>query len=316
MKRGWAIVGGSLLVLAFCSPVRAATPALAVRSTCPGLNAALVKKLLRIELSTVMNSKPHDLRVHVACKGHRATVRIVDSLTRKTVVRSFGVRHDRPDLERVVALAAAQLFVVSWLELLTTASPHRPRSRAVVRAARKVARRAVRKGRSWRPTLGVETAVAVRDLTRPLAAYGAALRLGLELGRHWQFSLALTFAGGRAAREPGDVELLMPGVRIGALWRWFRFKHVELASELQLALLYVRLRGLADPPVGSVADGVAGEAVLGSGPRFVLGRFRLSVQLQVGVTFPALTGRVAGDRDVRPGLAWVGGALVFEGVLW
>lgn len=317
MRAGLVIVGGSLWALAFACPARAATPALTVTSSCPGLNAALVQKLLQIELSTVMNQQPHDLRVHVTCKGHRAKVRIVDTLTRKTVERSFAVRHDRPDLERVVALASAQLFVVSWLELLTSPAPHGPRPRAVVRAARKVARHAVRKGRSWRPTLGLEATLAVRDLARPLVAYGAALRLGLELGRHWQLTLAFTFAGGRTARDTGDVELLMPGVRAGALWRWFRFQHVELASELQLALHYLRLRGISEPPVtGGVVDGLVGEAVFGSGPRLLIGRFRIGLQVQVGVTFPAVVGRVAGDGDVRPGLVWLGTALVFEGALW
>jgi len=328
-RSDWALFGGGgavlVLVALWARPVQAAepravVPSLTVTSTCQGLNAALVHKLLRIELSTVLNSKPHDLRVHVSCKGHRATVRIVDTLTHKTVQRQFAVRHDRPDLERVIALASAQLFVVSWLELLTPASPHRPPpagARATVHAARRVARRAVQEGLGWRPTLGLEGAVSLRDLARPMGVYGTALRFGVELGRSWQLTGALTFAGGRAARQPGEVELLLPGARLGALWRWFRIGHVELASELLLGVQYARLRGIpGDTAEGEVTDGLVGEVVLGSGPRLLMGRFRLSAQLRAGVTFPTLVGRVEGDLDVRPGLVWLGLSLVFEVTLW
>ncbi len=320
MRTGPVIVGGCLAAMTCAPAARAVAPTVSVVSACQGLDVELVERLLGIELSSVMGTRPHDLRVRVFCSSHRVTIRIVDRVSQRTVRRSFAARHDRPDLERVVALASAQLVVVSWLELLTRpspgnakASPSRPAPPIVQRGSLPPPPAQ----RWWSASLGLEAGIELRDLSRPLPLYCTALRLGLGLGRRWQLTLALAFAGGRARRIPGEVELLLPGLRVSALWRWLERKHLEISSEIRLAVSYVRLRGLPDTPAqGSVVHGFAGNAAWGNGPWIRLGRLRLGLQLLVGVTFPKVLGRVERDRNVRLDGLWLGTTLILEGVLW
>ena len=86
---------------------------------CPDLNVERIRQQLRLELSTlipVVTELPQ-LAVEFACTDERVRVTLADSVTVKVVARdvSLGASADN---ERTLALAASELFLASWAELL------------------------------------------------------------------------------------------------------------------------------------------------------------------------------------------------------
>ena len=126
MTRPPRVLGALLLgaVLA-CIPARAAraaeTGVSVEQSGCGGVDTGKVEQLIELELAGAFGTSDHglDLSVTLTCEPGWLRIDVLDPVTNKDVGRRYpAMSPDEREPERAVALAAAQLFVVSWLELL------------------------------------------------------------------------------------------------------------------------------------------------------------------------------------------------------
>jgi hypothetical protein len=133
-------------------------------SDCRELDGAEVERLFKAELDVgVPPANDQDVtEVHILCSGARASVKVLDPLSRKTVERSFELSLFRGEARhRLVALGAAELVLASWAELSTNPRPRaEPEGKPPSEEARSSARRTV--GARLKPA-GSELAVTNLD---------------------------------------------------------------------------------------------------------------------------------------------------------
>jgi len=180
---------GCLAALAFIAVVseaRALDVGLELRD-CPNLSEQRVRELMELELSTqvVPARAPERLAalVSVTCAGNEVLIRVTDATTEKLVSRTFTLAESEPDVRaRAVALAAAELVVTSWAELMLAkppqqAAPPAPWVNDNRRAARAVVQRRVERGVYVDALLALGAAGGTFDAR--LGAWGGGLRLSL-----------------------------------------------------------------------------------------------------------------------------------------
>jgi hypothetical protein len=123
------LVGGvlSLGVVSAPRPASAAAPPVRLTlSDCRELDGAEVERLFQAELDAgTPPAADNDVTdVRILCSGARASVKVLDRLSRKTVERSFELSlFVGPARNRLVALGAAELVLASWAELSTNPRP-------------------------------------------------------------------------------------------------------------------------------------------------------------------------------------------------
>ncbi len=295
-------------------------PVVVATEHCSALDADEVARLLAIELADVVPrlGEGPGLRIELRCAAPILGIAIVDPITDKRMSRDVPLPADEPGRERVIALATAQLFAASWLELLlptpapaaTIVSEPRPRPEAVD-AARTTAATAL-----GRPRLSLAILLAPlvrgRGLERsPFAAFGGELDVRPWFGPAG-IVVRLGVEGTRVRREFGTVRAWMASLGLGVATR------LKLSSRWQLGAVAVvsgslgRLRGLAsrpDVPTGAITA-ATGQIALGMGPRLRLGSTTmLELDAELGGTLRAPEGLVAGAAPVSLGGLWAGGAL-------
>src|SRR5688572_27553921 len=104
-------------VLLISSPARAD---LAIAGpSCAELDLERIGRLVNVEIGQVADewSDRAEPVVLLGCSEGSVRIEITDPVTDKSVARTI-VAPPPEDAERVIALAVAQLFVTSWLELL------------------------------------------------------------------------------------------------------------------------------------------------------------------------------------------------------
>lgn len=104
----------------------AAPPVRLTVSECRELDAAEVERLFKAELDAgTPPANDNDVTdVRILCSGARASVKVLDRLSRKTVERSFELSlFVGTARNRLVALGAAELVLASWAELSTNPRP-------------------------------------------------------------------------------------------------------------------------------------------------------------------------------------------------
>ena len=162
--RSWRIsfVGSALAFAVVWYPITTAAAAPPVRlsmSDCRELDSAEVERLFKAELDAGPSSATENdvTDVRISCSGARASVKVLDRLSRKTVERSFELSFFvGPARNRLVALGAAELVLASWAELSTNPRPRaEPEGTPPSDEARISAKR----------TVGVKLKAAGSDLT-------------------------------------------------------------------------------------------------------------------------------------------------------
>lgn len=288
-------------------------------TTCGELDADEIARLLALELDDVvpqMRSGP-PLRIELTCAAPILAIAIVDPLTDKRMARDVPLPSDELGRERVIALAIAQLFAASWLELLLPTPPPeatvlgepRPPAEAVA-AARTSAAIGVRRPERTLAIL-VGGIVRGRALERaPLVSGGAELDLRPWFGPG-ALVVRLGFEGTEVRRELGAVRawIVSLGLGVAGRLRLSRRWHLGLAAVVSGAL--GRLRGVASMPgvpTGSILA-PTGQLTLGLGPRLRLGSAALELDAELGGTLRAPEGLVTGGAPVSLGGLWAGGAL-------
>lgn len=292
---------------------------------CDSLDAAEIGRLLALELDEVvprMRSGP-PLRIDLACAPPLLGIAISDPITDKRMAREVPLPPDELGRERVVAIAIAQLFAASWLELLLPPSPPETRVTSeprppdvAIEAARDTAAASVNQPRRSIAIL-VGGTVRARSLERSPTPWG-----GAELDiRPWFGRAAPVFRLGFEATSHrhafGTVRMWLASAGVGGAVqvplrsRW-SFGAVAVASAA-----LGRVRGVASRP--DVPDGstTAATAQLGAGfgPRVTAGAAVFELDVGLGGTLRQPVGIVEGGELSTPGGLWAGGELRV-GVQW
>jgi hypothetical protein len=295
---------------------------------CRKLRVSEVKRLFFIEIADFLVGQPHQepLRVLVRCLSDRIHIQIHEPVTKKKFERFIPpVRPNRPGRERIIALAASQLFIATWLELFPPPStwkrkkePERPPEKPSKPEPEPLLVPTVTaKAEPSRWFVSAQAGVSMRHLDKPLVLYGAAVRLGFSPLPDWRFHLEASCEAGRAERRVGRVDALMTGVGLGATRTFLRSESFSFDVTVDLAVRYARLSGepTVESIVGDVSDGVVLEAGLALGPGLHVGGVRLGLNLEAGWAYPDVTGLVEGEPSVHLSGAWasisVGAELVF-----
>jgi hypothetical protein len=289
-----------------------------VTSGCSGLRTERIEKLLSLELATlvpVVAALP-PLEVDFVCTGPSVRVTLGDSVTIKDVARDVWLEAS-PDPERTLALAASELFLASWAELLIEQPEQRPR---VSVAAVVAAKEAVERAMPSRPS-GPMTAIDVlatgreRHLSEPVPTLGAALRVTHALTERGQLFADAGWETGSVDRSGGRVQVSGTAVGIGARWG-VHVAQVFLSASGSVSAVYLMLDGTPSSAAryGDHVAGLAAEASAGLDATVTLSAVRLGASVSVGALAPRVVGTVVGEPSVRLDGPWVG-ATLFVGLL-
>jgi hypothetical protein len=304
------------------SPLRRG-PAIEIdASRCAAIDTDEIERVVALELIAVTEEirVGPPLYVELACTSAVLTISVADPLTRKRLQRDVPMPLPDEDRERVIALAIAQLFAASWLELLLPPPPEpvtpvRPESgtgRAAVEAGRELA-----DTRLARPERRIE--IAVGGSGRGHALESTALGVGAgELDvRGWFGPVGVLgrvgAMGGNARRDIGDVRTFAVLVGLGVAFRVPTRGAWRLGGALVISGGWARLRGVSDDPgvPSASARSPTGAIGFGIGPRVLLGARRrvvLELDAEVGGMLRPPEGLVAGGRTVTFGGVWSGAA--------
>jgi hypothetical protein len=314
MNSVWAKVTALTLAAKFTSSGGAETTPLHVElNQCPDLNPREISRLLDLELSSVERDRAMSVMppVKLVCELAQIRVTVDDPVTNKTLSREIvAPAPNDPTGNRIVALAIAELFASSWLELLL------PPERRVVRSklpnrtdARltQVTENAIApKPIPWE--LGLDAAVRLRDLQSPFWGYRPSLSTAWLIHDRYRLLFAGSLEYSRVSRASGNVVSRSTSLGSGAGLRITLGERLYWDADLLLSLVLVRANGESntDAMIERSATGLGVDAALKSGPMIRLGVFFAKLELQSGLTYPRFTARVPGDAPVQLGGLWVG----------
>jgi hypothetical protein len=298
------------------------TPGVSVAtSSCTDLRAERIEELLRLEIATlvpVVAALP-PLEVDLLCEGTHVRMTLRDPVTVKIVSRDVVIGATA-DPERALALAASELFLASWAELLILQRPHegtRASDLAVVAAQAAVERAMPPRPRAPSPFLTIDLMAIGRErhLSAPLPTLGAAVRVGQATGGQHQLFAVAGWEWGSVQRPSGRVDIDAASAGAGIRWRLHLGK-AELGLSGTLSVVYVSLQGVSSSPdyLGARRDGVTAEAAGTIDVSVTLRALRLGAAVQGGALAPGPVGVVDGAASVRLDGGWVG-ATCFAGLL-
>jgi len=284
---------------------------------CGSMRQDDVARLLAIELAAVAEPgrRMPTLGVEITCAGGVVRIEVKDPLTDKRVEREIPAPPaSEPGAERVVALAASQLFVASWLELLVeqdTPASNAPEAAPARRAARRLVQTRIA---APSPVVAVEfeADTRVRDLSEAFWTFGGGARGGLRLSPRWTAFGQTRFEAGRAQRSIGAVDLRAFFLGAGTTLQWLRFGPLSVDARAGLSGGWMGLRGharagQADP---GATDSFTAEIALGLGPTWHAGSVDVGVDFEIGAMLRTPLGLVGGgEPDVSPGGPWAGASL-------
>jgi hypothetical protein len=304
---------------------------------CSSLDTAEVERILGIELASVIETwtDPEPLVVELYCTGSTVRVLAIDTVTDKKLSRELDLARVRSDRERTVALIASQLFLTSWAERLlarpalssplpsssssssSAPSPPSPPP-AVGEATDRLVRASMDQATPSPPTSSSQSKVRVavtvvgqarvRSLTADDAAvigFRGAVRPLVVVGERTRLFLDLSYERGSASRISGSVAYAFAGVAAGVGYRFWKSARAGVALDGGASAGVARVDLSGEPAsrattIGSAVDGLVGQAGLGFGPTFSFGGLvRVGAELDLGLTFPHIRGRVARDGDLN-----------------
>ena len=302
-----------------CGAILTASPATGASPTvdttrCFGLDAREVARLLDLEISTMHQGgdPAPSFDLELTCAGGTMRMALVDPTTSKRLERSIPMPSPGPGAERVVALAASQLLVASWLELVASPpDPEVPASLPPPRpspVARRVARQRIAVPKAQTDArLGLDAGTTVRQLRRPSVLFGLGGSAALWMLPRLSASLEAGFEHGTASRETGSVSMWLSWIGVGAGWRESLSPHVDWEFFALAGPAFVQLNGRPNSTafVGKSATSVSGQVWLRTGPRMQAGPLRLGLAIGGGWLARAPDGTVAGDEPVELGGGYV-----------
>lgn len=286
------------------------------------LDARELDRLVRLELSTVLTPEDTTSRyeVTVACAGDTTRLRITDPLTEKSLERRvvFSLR-TAPEPERLVALAVAQVYRSSRLELLTRDAPSLPAGDAIrppvsvpPQTAHAPQQRLAPAARGRAGALLLRGGVAARRLgVAPFALPGVALEGRISPRPTLWLTLTVGAETATVTRATGQVAVLGVPATLGLGVEPLSAGPFSFFARVDLGVEYASFSGRRVAP-GLVAGKVDGLGLLGSvgaGAALRLRAFRVELAPRLGLCTGTPEGRVSGDRAVGMNGAWAGGDL-------
>ncbi|HEY6559402.1 MAG TPA: hypothetical protein VI072_19085 [Polyangiaceae bacterium] len=290
------------------TPAGAAAPRLRLApGDCGGLDVSETERLLRTELAIVA-ARAERVRapvVHVTCAQNQVTIRVRDTRSRRTIEETMPAPPEgQPGRERVFALAASQLFLSSWLDVVLSEERRPKAPPAVTRAPRAPRPRASPKprtaGREFSPELALRAGARLRRVTEALPSAAGSLELGLG---STQIAIALHVAAERTRQtrsESGGVSFDLLGGGAGLELRYGR-GFLGWAASARVAGYWVHAdaEGQDATVRAASATGSAFEAALGGGPVLAIApHWRLGFELGAGALLPQVVARVERGPDV------------------
>ncbi|MBW2732388.1 MAG: hypothetical protein JRH20_08320 [Deltaproteobacteria bacterium] len=314
-NNGGRVAFGLSLCLALFSPLNAAANTVSFTlAGCEEIRADKISQLLTLEQTLSLAKLPTRSmpRIAITCGPKETTISLQDPLTRKTVMRSIPSPQSQDvGSERTLAIAASELIVASWMELLLPPRENTAQSPELA-GAQQTIRNALQARIEPQPTqwsVGVGVGGRARQLARPFWLWRARLRVAREVLPSWRLFGEATAESGRASRTPGHVNALLFGGAVGAAFSLRITQALTFEAEAAFGALYTRLAGEASDAsvLATHAEGASGEAMTGVGLAWSSKRLRVALALETGVTFPTVAGGVNGDDEVLLSGIWVGG---------
>jgi hypothetical protein len=316
-RRGW-FCGAFTSTAILSSTALAADPIAVDARGCTGLDVHETERLLSIELLSVAKERgqAEPPAVQLVCDGELVRIEVRDPITDKRLEREIPApRPDEPGRERVLALAASQLFLTSWLELLLPEQPEASRPRPAVRAQERKAAEQMARGAilpsSSRWEITAAGAAHLRDLHQTFIAWQPSLRAAFAFGEHFRVLGQAGFEFGQASRLRGKVDASSGLAGFGLGWRVGVHRKVGLEAAVVASTVYVHLEGQASQLAveDTSASGLGAEIALSVGPTLSAGALRGGLEAQAGWLLPSVTARVSQERAVELSGPWIGAAL-------
>jgi hypothetical protein len=313
---GVLILGATLACIP-ARPALAGTTGISVEQAgCHGVDSDRVAELIALELTSAFGTSEHGLAlsVTVACRPDALEIDVSDPVTDKTVGRKYpALAPDEREPERAIALAAAQLFVVSWLELLVPKKQRSAETDVASKAtedARTAASRSIEQPEP-RGEFSVAGGVRLRALPDMVPVARVGLRGGGEVADRWNLFGQSAFEYGRATRYIGTADLVALWVGLGAARRARVSPFLSFQVGASLSAGYALLQGkpIGDGYHAGRIDGLTGELTVFTGPVLTCGRFVAAIDLLGGYALRNPVGTVEGEDDVSVGGFFFGAML-------
>lgn len=286
-------------------------------ANCP-VDATEVRRIAALELRAPV-APSASTTIHVECSGTTATVRVVDSLTQKTLERSITFATIAPIARsRLFALAIADLVSASWAELELSAVPVPSANVATPYPARETnvqaAVAAVERRRAPRSTsFDLYALFALRRWTTGWTSYGGGLGLdyrtrssGLSLGAR----VGIGLERGSVGTPIGDVSAdIYDAQLVASIVYGFRAHTLRGGGGIRTGVV----RACGSP----ATEGVSGrcDAAVYAGPiaeaawTMALGTISIVLRLETGLAASPVRALADGEGSADARSVWIGGAL-------
>jgi hypothetical protein len=278
---------------------------------CDDLDVSETERLLRVELAVVAAraERPRAPSVSIACTHATLHIEISDPLTQAKRALDVPAPPRAPGRERTVALAASQLFLSSWLEMIVQTRPPPPEPKREQRAVEPVS--------SAAPPLRLHYELAfgglmrLRNVSKAFATLGPELHFGVVTPAHWLLGVHALGEFGSASRSMGTIQLSTFGAGAEGGHRWGSERWAfDAELGLSWSLIHARGKPNAESVQGASAQGSALDVALSAGPVLIVEPFVLKAVAEFGATAPGVLLRVANDAPVRDSGVWLGAALL------
>lgn len=291
---------------------------------CPELPEKRVEELMELEL-TAKVARPATAErtaalVSVTCTGDDVRILVTDSTTSKAVSRHFTLHETDADVRaRAVALAAAELVITSWMELVVADAPAQASATpAWIDENRREATTIARQHSSRGLRVAALFAFGAFGGTFQAApgAWGGGVRLSLVWGEaRFGFDSDLSATVANAHTSLGDVHT--------NTWSWALRPEVRLTHGPWLGSLglgarvgLVRIEGSPSNPStvqGHVVAGAWGGPLAHANFGFTLAPLTLRLGAEAGYAFTSVAGTVDGDPEAGVRGPWFLATLGFGG---
>lgn len=330
------------LALAALSPARAEADLALAAPSCEGIDFASLRALLEVEIGDVAAEwrEVSTPVVLLGCAANRVRIEITDPVTDKSVARTIAM--PELDRERVLAIAIAQLFLTSWVELLLDddaatgpgAEAAERRARALIEAAlaQEPARAPEPPAIEPTPTgegpsdevpeedtvrlridgeLSLDGGVRLRTDGEQLVTALGALRGLLVIDGALLIGVRAGFEWGRAERQRGTIDLYGGALGLVAGWRSPALGplSIDVVAIASLAALALEGHPGRAGVIGGTTVALVGEATLELAPSLRAGPVSIALPLAVtGMAF-APEGEITGEAPIVAGGLSVSAAL-------
>jgi len=278
---------------------------------CVSLRAIEVQRLTLLELANATgDAEITGLEVQVTCTEGRIRISVSDPLTQKQLARTIERPHNESGLERILALSASSLFLVSWSELLMegtrfeqSSSEASPVASDMLAGAADAAENAIGDTGLTLHLTVVGTAQA-RHIGDAFVTYGGGLRVAIgPRDSGWQLLGELTLETGNVDRRAGDIAIRGGRATAGARYALFT---VGTTFEVGVAgVTGVGVTSLSGTPndanvIGSTTDGWTVDAGIEIEPTLQIGDARIGIAGQALAGWSSVNGLVSDDSSVSP----------------